>query len=326
MQGKVVGGDNGNSGMVVCSRFEPMESESRIEAVLEQIVTRATAAPCPVRLAEAIRYAVFPGGGRVRPGLCLAVAKACGDREPALADAAAVAVELLHCASLVQDDLPCFDDAPLRRGQPSLHKRFGEAIAILVGDALIVMAFGAVSAQVRNGEQAAACAGILRTLAEAAGAPAGIAAGQAWESESSVDVAAYHHAKTAALFEAAAASGAIAGGGKPDDWRQAGASLGAAYQVADDLADALGESGTLGKPVHQDGTKARPSVVASLGVDGAIHRLDQLLMQAKQAIPECRDRGNVEDFLTIAAGRLCPSELRKKNSNTEGTENTEGPG
>ena len=319
MRCEVVGGSHGNLGMVVSSRFDPMESESRIEAVLEQLVTKATAAPCPVHLAEAIRYAVFPGGGRVRPGLCLAVAKACGDREPALADAAAVAVELLHCASLVQDDLPCFDDAPLRRGQPSLHKRFGEAIAILVGDALIVMAFGAVSAHVD--EHAAACAGILRTLGEAAGAPAGIAAGQAWESEPSVDVAAYHHAKTAALFEAAAASGAIAGGGKPEGWRQAGVSLGAAYQVADDLADALGKSGTLGKPIHQDGNKARPSVVASLGVDGAIRRLDQLLVQAKQSIPECRGRGNVEDFLSVAAARLCPAELRGKNSNTENTEN-----
>ncbi|HEY5284628.1 MAG TPA: polyprenyl synthetase family protein [Polyangia bacterium] len=310
--------------MVVSPRFEPMESESRIEAVLEQIVTKATAAPCPVHLAEAIRYAVFPGGGRVRPGLCLAVAKACGDREPALADAAAVAVELLHCASLVQDDLPCFDDAPLRRGQPSLHMRFGEAIAILVGDALIVMAFGAVSAHVHEGEQAAACAQILRTLAEAAGTPAGIAAGQAWESEPSVDVVAYHHAKTAALFEAAAVAGAIAGGGKPEGWRQAGVSLGAAYQIADDLADALGESGTLGKPIHQDGNKARPSVVASLGVDGAIKQLDQWLGQAKQSIPECSGRGNVEEFLNIAAARLCPPALRQKDFTTESTENAEG--
>ena len=91
-----------------------METESRIEAALERVVATATAAPCPSHLAEAIRYAVFPGGGRVRPGLCLAVTRACGDREPAVANAAAVAVELFHCASLVQDDLPCFDDAPQR--------------------------------------------------------------------------------------------------------------------------------------------------------------------------------------------------------------------
>jgi geranylgeranyl diphosphate synthase type II len=299
-----------------------MEADPRIEAALDQVITKATAAPCPAHLAEAIRYAVFPGGGRVRPGLCLAVARACGDRGPDLADAAAVAVELLHCASLVQDDLPCFDDAPLRRGQPSLHKRFGEAVAILVGDALIVMAFSAVSAHV--GERPAAGAEILRVLAEAAGAPAGIAAGQAWESEPSVDVTAYHHAKTAALFEAAAIAGAIAGGGEPATWRQTGALLGAAYQVADDLADALGLSGTLGKPTHQDDNKARPNVVSSLGSKGAITRLDELLGQAMRSIPACPGHVSVEEFLRIAAQRLYPPELRQKNFTTEGAEGAKG--
>jgi geranylgeranyl diphosphate synthase type II len=297
-----------------------MGAEHRIEAALEQVVAKATAAPCPAHLAEAIRYAVFPGGGRVRPGLCLAVAKACGDRAPALADAAAVAVELLHCASLVQDDLPCFDDASLRRGHPSLHKRFGEATAILVGDALIVMTFAAVSAHVA--EWPAECAAILRALADAAGSPAGIAAGQAWETEPGVDVAAYHHAKTAALFEAAAVAGAIAGGSEPGAWRRAGGLLGEAYQVADDLADALGESGNLGKPIHKDGDNARPNLVTKLGIDGAVTRLDELLGQAMRSIPECRGRRNIEDFLRLAAERLCPPSLRdgKGTEMTEGTE------
>ena len=303
-----------------------MESESRIEAALEQVVAKATATPCPVHLAEAIRYAVFPGGGRVRPGLCLSVAKACGDGEPALADAAAVAVELLHCASLVQDDLPCFDDASLRRGQPSVHKRFGEAVAILVGDALIVMAFNVVAVHVDADRHAGACAKMLRALAEAAGAPSGIAAGQAWESEPSVDVTAYHHAKTAALFEAAAMAGAIAGGGDPSAWRQVAALLGAAYQVADDLADAMGESASLGKPIHQDGNNARPSMVQSLGIEGAIHRLDELLGQAMQSIPRCAGRANVEHFLRVAAGRLCPPVLRRRASTTESVESAKGSG
>ena len=304
-----------------------METESRIEAALEQVVAKATAAPCPVHLAEAIRYAVFPGGGRVRPGLCLSVAGACGDGEPGLADAGAVAVELLHCASLVQDDLPCFDDAPLRRGQPSVHKRFGEAVAILVGDALIVMAFNVVAARVDSHPRA--CAKILRALAEAAGAPAGIAAGQAWESEPTVDVVAYHHAKTAALFEAAAVAGAIAGGGEPAAWQQVGILLGAAYQVADDLADATGESATVGKPIHQDGSKARPTMVGSLGIAGAVRQLDELLGQAMHAIPACAGRGNIEQFLRVSAQRLCPPKLRKglfATESTESTESTEGTG
>ena len=285
-----------------------MEAKARIEAALEEAVAAATAVPCPSRLAEAIRYAVFPGGGRVRPGLCLAVAGACGDPDPALADAAAVAVELLHSASLIQDDLPCFDDAATRRGRPTLHKRFGEPIAILVGDALIVTAFRTVAAHaVRSPAEVGA---MLATLASAAGAPAGIAAGQAWESEPNVDIDAYHHAKTAALFEAAAVTGALAGGAEPAGWRAAGGLLGEAYQVADDLADALGEARRLGKPIHQDGGKLRPNVVTKLGIEAAGRKLDELIEQALESIPPCRGRDEVEAFLSATAARLYPPALR----------------
>jgi geranylgeranyl diphosphate synthase type II len=287
-----------------------MEAEARIETALERAVAKATVSACPARLGEAVGYAVFPGGGRVRPGLCLAVAKACGDPNPRLADAAAAAVELLHCASLIQDDLPCFDDACVRRGQPALHKRFGEDIAILVGDVLIVLAFDLVAAEVP--ELPVQGATILQALARAAGAPAGIAAGQAWESEPSVDLAAYHHAKTAALFEAAAVAGAVAAGGAPEAWRRVGGLLGDAYQVADDLADAIGESATLGKPIQQDRQNSRPNLAAKLGPLEAGKRLDELLAQAKQAIPACSQRSLVEEFLALAAGRLCPAALRAK--------------
>ena len=92
-----------------------------------------------------MRHAVFPGGARFRPELCLATAAACGDAHPALADAAAAAVELLHCASLVYDDLPCFDDAPIRRGHATVHTAFSEELAILAGNALIVLAFDTVA-------------------------------------------------------------------------------------------------------------------------------------------------------------------------------------
>jgi geranylgeranyl diphosphate synthase, type II len=285
-----------------------MEPQARIEAALEEAVTRATAAPCPARLAEAIRYAVFPGGGRVRPGFCLSVALAHGDPEPAITDGAAVALELLHCASLVQDDLPCFDDAAIRRGRPSLHKRFGEEIAILVGDALIVAAFRTVASLIATNP--GKCAAILSVLTAAAGTPSGIAAGQAWESEPSVDLAAYHHAKTAALFEAAAMAGALAGGAEPTAWRQAGGLLGEAYQVADDLADALGEAPRLGKPIHKDGDKRRPSMVAELGIASARCRLDELIGQATRAIPACAGRADVEAFLALTGARLCPPALR----------------
>ncbi|MEE7477910.1 polyprenyl synthetase family protein, partial [Methylobacterium hispanicum] len=122
-----------------------MDPGRRIETALEVAVSSAEAPGAPPLLAEAIRYAVFPGGHRIRPRLCLAVARACGDDDPEAADAAAVAIELLHCASLVHDDLPCFDDAPLRRGKPAVHVAYGPALAVLTGDALIVAAFEALA-------------------------------------------------------------------------------------------------------------------------------------------------------------------------------------
>ena len=117
-----------------------MDPMQRIEQALSAALSGTEVASGPPRLAAAVRHAVFPGGARVRPRLCVAVALACGDDDPALTDAAAVALELLHCASLVHDDLPCFDDAPIRRGRASVHFAWGESLAVLAGDALIVRA------------------------------------------------------------------------------------------------------------------------------------------------------------------------------------------
>ena len=103
---------------------------NRIEAALEQHFSRTKTSTAPPRLMEAMRHAVFPGGARIRPQLCLAVAKACGEDDLALTNAAAVAIELLHCAALVHDDMPCFDDADMRRGQVTVHKQFGEPLAL----------------------------------------------------------------------------------------------------------------------------------------------------------------------------------------------------
>jgi geranylgeranyl diphosphate synthase, type II len=106
-----------------------MDSRRRIDRALKSCLDQATALPCPPRLGDAMRHAVFPGGARFRPEFCLAVAGACGDVQPLLTDAAAAAIELLHCASLVYDDLPCFDDAAVRRGHATVHAAFGEELA-----------------------------------------------------------------------------------------------------------------------------------------------------------------------------------------------------
>ena len=131
-----------------------MDVMTRIERSLHEVVAQADQPGCPPRLAAAMRHAVFPRGARIRPRLCLAVAAACGEDAPAVSEAAAIAIELLHCASLVHDDLPCFDDAETRRGRPSVHRAFGEPLAVLAGDALIVLAFqtlaqGAATAPLR---------------------------------------------------------------------------------------------------------------------------------------------------------------------------------
>ncbi len=278
----------------------------RIEAALRTAVARVTAPPCPPGLRGALRAAVLPGGGRLRPHLTLAVAAACGDDAPALADAAAAAIELLHCASLVHDDLPCFDDAAVRRGRPTVHVGYGEPRAVLTGDALIVEAFRTVSLAPGPADRKVQ---LTAALAEGAGAPFGIAAGQAWEEESSVDVDAYHRAKTAALFVAAARLGALAAGADADAWAAVGEPLGQAYQVADDLADQLSAAADLGKPVGQDAAHDRPNLARRLGVDGALVRLEPLAAEARAAVPDVPRRYLVTGLIDAAVARLLPSAL-----------------
>lgn len=256
----------------------------------------------PPRLREAMAYAVFPGGARVRPRLTVAIAEACGGSVETAA-AAAAAVELLHCASLVHDDLPCFDDASVRRGRPSLHKVYGEPMAVLVGDALIVSAFAAVDRAVPGG---------VSILAEAAGAARGIVGGQAWELEPSgpPDLTTYHRAKTAALFEAAAALGAAVSGLPHARFVGLGRAIGLAYQVADDLGDALATEAMLGKPVGRDALLGRPTALAN-GADVARARFQRAAGEARTAIPQGRGAVALERFvdgmLTAILGRFSPA-------------------
>lgn len=281
-----------------------MDAYLRIEAALEAHLRPALTAS-PPRLGLALRHAVFPGGARFRPRLCLDVAAACGDAAPELAERAAVAVELLHCASLVYDDLPCFDDAPLRRGQPTVHIAFGEEIAVLTGNALIVRAFELLGEAC--GRWPALAPSILLVLARSAGAPHGITAGQAWESEPRIDLRAYHRAKTGALFEAAVVAGAIAGGGEASAWAGLGNDLGEAYQIADDLRDAIGSVDRLGKPTGQDAALGRPSAVDRLGQGGAVTRMKVLIDAALRRIPECPRRHHIVHLVRGWADHLLPS-------------------
>lgn len=274
----------------------------RVEDAVRGALAPATEG-APPKLAAALEHALFPGGARMRPKLVLVAALASGDADPRAADAAAGAVELLHAASLVHDDLPCFDDAETRRGRPSVHKAFGEPLAVLAGDALIVRAFE-VLFELGQGERSRLAASLGSLLARAAGAPRGLVAGQALEAEPAVNVAEYHRAKTATLFEAAAAMGALAGGGDPACWRSFGELVGRAYQVADDLADARSSEEQMGKPVGRDVALGRPSYVLSIGVEGAERELRRLLAAARDAVPQPAARELVTAWTRECAGRL----------------------
>ncbi len=284
-----------------------MDAVSRIERALAAAVDRADLRGSPPRLAEAMRYAVFPRGARIRPRLCLAVAHACGDDNPALADAAAASIELLHCASLVHDDLPCFDDADTRRGKPSLHRAFGEPLAVLAGDALIVLAFQAVADAA--GATPARLPAVIATVAGSVGVPHGIVAGQAWECEENVDLSVYQREKTGALFAAATIAGAAACGFEHAPWRALGELLGEAYQVADDLRDAVSDPDEIGKPVGQDAAHGRPNAVAAFGLDGAVRRLETLAGLAVASIPPCPRAGDLRALILMEARRLLPHQL-----------------
>lgn len=277
----------------------------RVEAAIRH---HARIAAAPPRLGAALEHALFPGGARARPRLAIAVARACGDDRPQVSDALAAAVEALHCASLVHDDLPCFDDAALRRGRPSVHAAHGEALAVLAGDGLIVMAFQALSdVAVAAGDRLGA---LLSIVAESAGVPHGLVAGQAMESEMDAALSSYHAAKTGALFEAAAAGGAAASGGPIAPWQRVGAKLGSAYQIADDIHDRVGEDGALGKPTGQDAANARPNAVDAAGLQGAVATLRATIEESAAAVPDGPMAAEIQTFIRAQADRFVPAALK----------------
>lgn len=281
-----------------------MGLHTRINSAVEAAIRIGQAGTPPAKLSEALHYACTPGGARIRPTILMSVAMACGDDSPKMADAAAAALELIHCASLVHDDLPCFDDADVRRGKPSVHRAYSEPLAVLTGDSLIILAFEVLAMAAEHSPDRAVR--LIRILSRQSGMPFGICAGQGWESEAKIDLSAYHQSKTGALFIAATQMGAIAAGQDEEPWFELGARIGEAFQVADDLRDALYESETLGKPVGQDDLHGRPNAVTVLGVDGAQSRLRDILSGAISSIPSCPGEAQLAEMVRMQAERLTP--------------------
>ena len=212
-----------------------MNIEERIQAAMERLFDEVISPSTPPTLRAAMGHALFPGGARIRPQLYMAVAMVSGEDFPALTDAGAVALELMHCASLVHDDMPAFDNANMRRGKTTVHTEFSEPIALLTGDALIVMAYQVLLSQSTkkplSHDHALRALEMMNLLSQGVGVPHGIVAGQAWECESKVDLWKYQRAKTGALFTASTCMGAVAAGANPAPWMELGESLGDAYKL-----------------------------------------------------------------------------------------------
>lgn len=284
-----------------------MPLPDRIDSALRASLQAALLAGHPPRLAAAMQHAVFPGGARIRPQLVLAVAQACGEDDPGLADGVAAAIELLHCASLVHDDLPCFDDAATRRGQPSVHRAFGERLAVLTGDALIVAAYEVLGRSAT--QHLPRLPGLMQAISSGVGMPHGIVAGQAWECESQVSLRDYQQAKTGALFAAATMTGALAAGADASPWRDLGLRLGQAYQVADDIRDVVSDAHALGKPVGRDLALGRPSMARELGLEGAFLEFRRLIDLTLAAVPRCPGAAGFRSLIRQEGRRLVPADF-----------------
>ena len=272
-------------------------------AEVEAALSHWVAEDAPERLSDAMRYAVLDGGKRLRPLLVLAACEAVrGNPEAALR--AACAVELIHAYSLVHDDMPCMDNDVLRRGKPTVHVKFGEAGALLAGDALQALAFELLAPE-GDAVPAAIQARLCRLLARAAGHE-GMAGGQAIDLASvglALDESALrrmHRMKTGALLQGSVMMG-VACGEAPataqDALRNYGAALGLAFQVVDDILDVTQDSATLGKTAGKDAAQSKPTYVSLMGLAGARAHADDLLAQALAAL----DTSHLHDTQALRA-------------------------
>ena len=253
-------------------KLPPFFEEDRlvVDAALERLLPAQTAPPSSVH--TAMRYSVFAGGKRIRPILCLETARIfTSDVTPALHPACAL--EFIHTYSLIHDDLPALDNDDLRRGKPTCHKKFGEALAILAGDALLTLAFQTISATLVPSER---CVSILSEVASAAGTINGMVGGQVADVEAEgkrVDpqtLEYIHRSKTAALIRASITAGASCAGAGPEDvarLRRFGETIGWAFQVTDDILDVEESSAALGKTAGKDMAQQKATYPSVFGLE-----------------------------------------------------------
>ena len=259
------------------------------------------------RLLDAMRYSLTAGGKRLRPILTLEFCRLCGgDVHAALP--AACGVELLHTYSLIHDDLPCMDDDDMRRGKPSNHKVFGEATAVLAGDALQALAFETVLSAPLAPERALRCGQILTHAAGHAGICGGQQLDLEWEGRSldRDELMAIHLRKTSALIRAACLMGVAAAGGtaeQADAAQRYADALGLAFQIEDDILDIEGDEKTLGKSIGKDAASEKSTFPSLLGLDACRKLAGELTEQAVAALTPYEGRAFLETLARSLTGR-----------------------
>ncbi len=274
------------------------ELQKQIEVAMD---TALSATPdvtrfVPPSLFESMRYSALGGGKRLRPVLVLLASEACG-ADPLQAMPAAVALEMIHCYSLIHDDLPAMDDDDLRRGRPTNHIVFGEATAILAGDGLLTRAFEVLATEISNKELALACVADLASAAGWCGMVGGQAADLAAETTPVTTLAELeqiHHRKTGRLLACALTMGGRLGGASVqqlESLARYGFAIGLAFQIADDLLDVEGSSEKLGKQTQKDAQAGKATYPGFLGIEASRERAADLVKQACRELELFGPRG-----------------------------------
>jgi len=260
---------------------------------------------------KAMRYSLLAGGKRLRPVMCLEFCRMCGgDYKNALPFACAI--EMIHTYSLIHDDLPCMDNDDYRRGRLTNHKVFGEAAAVLAGDALLNYAFETVFEHL--GDIDAPYETVLRALRVMANASGteGMIGGQVIDMESEnrqIDIETLktlQRLKTGAMFKSAVMTGAIIGGGSDELVKAAGdyaGYLGLAFQIEDDILDVVGDQETLGKPIGSDAESGKSTFVTHLGIEGARAQVGELTEKAIECLAPFEDSSMIEEMSRALVGR-----------------------
>jgi geranylgeranyl diphosphate synthase type II len=282
------------------------EDRLAVDAALERLLPQQSARPASIH--QAMRYSVFAGGKRIRPILCLETARIFApDVTAALHPASAI--EMIHTYSLIHDDLPALDNDDLRRGKPTCHKKFGEATAILAGDALLTLAFETIGA---TPVDPAHCVAMVKEVASAAGTVNGMVGGQVADLEAEgqriePEILEYiHRSKTAALIRASVTAGALCAGAAPDDvarLRRFGETIGWAFQVTDDILDVEESSAALGKTAGKDIAQQKATYPAIHGLQRSHEIANDLASKAIAELAPYGDRASrlreIAEYLVI---------------------------